>query len=418
MPPAAAAQLPAPDASAQREVDAAIEKFVAARGKDPDLADADVDTLVYRLRTLRVDVVPYLIQRFHSAEEKPVKEALTSALAAIGDTRATPALLALFQKTQDVDEKVKLLATLQRLADPEVLPALVPLLEAKNRRLRISVTAMLIGFARRPDQAADLVGELDRSIPAATDALKQRIIELLRKTRLRTGAPLLESLLDEPSQRLRRSAINALGMIAAPASAKRKLRNLLQQGEPVDRREAALALGRLRDTEAIPLLIRLLADNEEDKHLRDSAFWALRKATGMRLAPIQRQWQSWWNTQQKLGGEYLAKLALKLKDKDAPASQAREAVRRMGMLVFLRSEVAIELRQAIWQHRDPGVRAEICRTLGRLGNDSDWKDLVEMLQEKHNPTVRTAAWEALKNQTGQTLPLEYNAWYDWLSEKP
>jgi hypothetical protein len=88
-----------------------------------------------------------------------------------------------------------------------------------------------------------------------------------------------------------RAALGSLRRDPAARQAGEKLRRALLSGIAARAIRAAHALGALRDTDAIPLLIQAL---ESDPETAQAAAEALAEITLQRLGPDARKWLAWW----------------------------------------------------------------------------------------------------------------------------
>lgn len=105
--------------------------------------------------------------------------------------------------------------------------------------------------------------------------------DMLARAADRTGGP-----------RIHLMALNAVGAVAHPDTAK-FLGQLATTGSVVERRAASALLGSQAPDDAIPALIRALAD--EDEYVRDNAITGLRSLSrGRDFGTDAGAWQAWW----------------------------------------------------------------------------------------------------------------------------
>lgn len=98
-------------------------------------------------------------------------------------------------------------------------------------------------------------------------------------------------------ERVRVSALNGLGLVGSPESA-RTLVELVHRGDVVERRSAAILLAHQDPQAAIPALIDGLAD--ADEVVRANALEALKaRARGRDFGPDQNAWRSWWQSRSR-----------------------------------------------------------------------------------------------------------------------
>jgi HEAT repeat protein len=101
----------------------------------------------------------------------------------------------------------------------------------------------------------------------------------------------------ETPPKVRIAAINGLGLVAAPQSA-RALTALLARGSEIDRRGAAIVLVHQEPALAVPALIGALRDSDEI--VRANAREALRSiARGRDLGEDAGAWQRWWQSRSR-----------------------------------------------------------------------------------------------------------------------
>lgn len=202
-------------------------------------------------------VVP-LIQRLDDSDIQ-VRRAVVDALKNLGDTRAVESLLAL---TDDKHIKMYVVSALPWFDDPCVTDFFLELLQNQNGKMQLEAVKY---FSRNPDQRAvkfliPLLQSAHKNIPSwaagALGASKDK----------RTVEPLIELLTrklpDNNKEKKRvysykRSAILALGKIG-DKRAYPMLVDALKDEELI--RDAIIGLGRLKDKRAVPILLTYLSD--------------------------------------------------------------------------------------------------------------------------------------------------------------
>ncbi len=98
-------------------------------------------------------------------------------------------------------------------------------------------------------------------------------------------------------ERVRGSALNGLGVVAAPEAAALLL-DLLAHGSVTERASAAILLVHQDPDRAIPALISALADAEA--HVRSNALESLRtRSRGRDFGTDAAAWQAWWRVQSR-----------------------------------------------------------------------------------------------------------------------
>jgi HEAT repeat protein len=179
--------------------------------------------------------------------------------------------------------------------------------------------------------------------------------------------------------------------------------------DPRVRHQAAIAVGRLRDTGSVSDLIGLLEDT--DSRVRRSAHWALREITGLGLPPDARRWSqylinelSWYEEQ---GGDLVSTA------KSADTFAAVDALRQLSDHPFHRRSVTQQIA-SVTGHSDETVAAAACSAIARLGDPLAVQPLIAALRDPREP-VRVAAWRALQSLTGESFDAEPESWESWAS---
>lgn len=146
-------------------------------------------------------------------------------------------------------------AQLGRLGDPRAVPALVDHLADPDGEVRASVMQALAGIRGR-EVAARLVPLLS----VEQVGLRNMAMELLR--RIGQDAPdLILALLEEDDRDLRIFAADIVGNVGSPGVGRALIRTL-GDPDPNVRAAAAISLGRRRESQAVPALVKALADEQ------------------------------------------------------------------------------------------------------------------------------------------------------------
>jgi HEAT repeat protein len=185
-----------------------------------------------------------------------------------------------------------------------------------------------------------------------------------------------------------------------------RLRAALEHADAGLRAAAARALGRLRDSSSVPSLIGRLEDSAPA--VQRAARWALRECSGQDLASGE-EWQRWLAAEREWWQE-VGQRRLQALD-PADSSGWAPALRELTAHPFVREPVAEALAERLGE-LGPELQVLACSTLGRLGARTAVPALIELLFEK-DAVVREAAWEALRELTGQDLPAEPRLWEEY-----
>ena len=289
-----------------------------------------------------------------------VAEAALAALGRIGATDAVPGLLARLGDVPSYSALIGALCTLGDLADPRATAALADWLRNANIGPRVHrAAAAALGRINDPAVIEPLAEALadsdDQAAQTAADALGQRADAL----------PRLLQALGASDGATRGGACHALGLLRDSSATDPLGRVLADDPNPVVRRTAARALGKLEGPEAMEALLGSLDDAE----VGDAAAAAL---AALSHAPIT---------------ELLALL------REGVPAQRQAAATALGQLAA--SNLVDELINAL--HDDnPHVRTAIIDALGRQHSAQALEPLFAVLRnEEEQGSLRARAARAL-----------------------
>ncbi len=280
-----------------------IPSLIEALIEEDELPRRDISSALVKIGT---SAVPALLPCLNT-NDIDLKGCVVWILGEIGDNRATQSLIRIlnFGKGADWTDTVFLKKTvwaLGKIGDIESLPILISWLKNDYRieeaviiaigRISDEKTVRLFASALRgeetslPWEGIDNAG-IEMLIVAAQDQnveIRRCAAAALGKTHNKKAVESLITMLDDDDWRTQRNAVIGLGEIGeiGEIAAKKAVPHLTTLLIPADgiapaiwtvRGNAAIALGRIGDLEAIPLLVQSLKD--EDSFIRASAAEAL-----------------------------------------------------------------------------------------------------------------------------------------------
>jgi HEAT repeat protein len=269
-----------------------------------------------------------------------------------------------------------------------------------------SFQAALAGILARQPRAFDVLKAFHREAPPElSDAIVMAVGDaghsrgLVHLEHVLSFSPESTGLCASQVRRLGRS-----GDLDLDRALAQRLRWAVDPDRPADCRALLLALGELRDYEAVPLLIDLL--ESEDRGTAGNAHWALKRITELEFAAAPERWRTWHESE----------LTWFAREEDAvlralhvgSPSAAAAAARAIGERRLWREDLALELLHALARPQ-PALRSPICRAIERLGVDNVTAGLVELLDDS-DPASAKAAWQALVALTGRELPADAMTW--------
>lgn len=229
------------------------------------------------------------------------------------------------------------------------------------------------------------------------------------------GRTMLAELLDhDPEVDL--VVLRALGEVDARTAADDSamsitvLRPYLSARDPRARVQAAISLAHLGDSDSARPLIEGL--NDDDRRVRRACLRGLRELSGLAWSAEPRRWTEWHQSEERWLRLSLRTLRRDLRS-DSPGDAVR-AVRDLSAHPLFRRKLAPLLLTGL-EHVEGSVSAAACSGLERLKEPTVVADLVGYLTDSR-PAVAKAVSRCLVAITGQSLPAEAQAWYDWLEE--
>lgn len=219
---------------------------------------------------------------------------------------------------------------------------------------------------------AEVVTPLVRELTAASDLSARRAYRDALVALDAVGVPLLEDMVGDQRWFVVRNIVGILGEIRSADALVHFARTILHSDARV-RRETILALSKHGDEQAVPLLVKALADREPS--LRGAA------ALGLGLT--------------KSGAAVLPLLQRLGQETDLEATV--EIIRALGRIGDPRAGSALAERASAggFFSRTPAqVRVEAVRALGEIGGDAS-RALLQRLLKDRSGEVRDAAFKAL-----------------------
>jgi hypothetical protein len=278
--------------------------------------------------------------------------------------------------------------------------------EAPPRLVSKAFQGALAGILERDPSAYTALAGFLRDAPAA---LSGAIVGAVGDAGLPQGLSFLEHVASFRPEHLALCAnqvrlIGRSGDLELDRELAQRLRWAVNPERPETCGALLLALGELRDYEAVPLLIEILAS--ADAGLSGNALWALRRITDLNFPALPERWSAWYESELVW---FTREQDFVLRDLHSGSpSAAAAAARTISERRLWREELALELMAAL-QRPHPTLRAPICRALERLGVDSVAPELVELLDDEDPASVQ-AAWRTLTALTGRELPADAMTW--------
>lgn len=178
----------------------------------------------------------------------------------------------------------------------------------------------------------------------------------------------------------------------------------LESHDPVVRRTACLAAGRLHDARAVERLISLLED--EDRRVVSAAHKALRRLSGQRLGPDSERWTTWLAAEREWVRTESPDALARLHSPDAAIVES--ALASLGRRRLFRDRVREPIERRL-RHSKTSVRAAAARTLAGLRDPRSLEPLMEALGDTH-PDVAEAIVATLGDLTGLAHGMDPDAW--------
>jgi HEAT repeat protein len=360
------------------------------------------------LKLVGSPAVPALLECLEGKIDDCDASPVVDLLKALGDKRATKALVAELSRTRV--KKEKLIDALGAIRDPAALVPLLALMDDKSlevrRRVLQVIEPMLDG------RAGDV---LTQALDDKDDEIRVRAAGYLGVLGIKTAVPRLLALTVEGvDPDLRLTAIRSLGRIGDPRATD-TLVALLRDGKGAPQLEAADALANLKDPRSIPVLLELALD--EGFGGRRSALTALRGP--LRGKPTGKEVDRARGLLEKLAASDDHVLALDAVDalaaladkrslpvleklaKDAPHDLRRVALETLGN--YGDAKVTATLKAALADD-DDGIRGAAAWSLGKLAARAESAALVKAARDRGFATPVNAV--AALARLGKDAPLD------------
>ena len=355
------------------------------------------------------------LDAFLDVQELPLVRAAVAGLRRFPTTRSVAALRRKL-RAGPLQIRLTVVTTLEAIASDVVLPALVEALGHRQAPVRargaevlqrltlegkVDVARTILWLLRSPEPTVRrTAAELIRLVPDPAQTLWQRVVGLLReesfwvREQVLEGivelagphlAPYLMVLLGDPSEVIRRFAVNALGRLKDA----RALRALLQAAASDPDwwvREAAVeAVARVNDGRAIPHLVKLML---QDPELQIVCLQALADMQARAVAPS-------------------VAAMLDLQDADV-------RVLALGFMSRVDAREQSEAIGALSEDPDPRVRAAVRELLGRwqVRVESAFAEvplldrlLIRIVEEEADDLLLAPGRPAYMKKVGRTTPI-------------
>jgi HEAT repeat protein len=216
---------------------------------------------------------------------------------------------------------------------------------------------------------AEVVTALVRELTAATDLSARRAYRDALVALDAVGVPLLEDMVGDQRWFVVRNIVGILGEIRSADALVHFARTILHPDARV-RRETILALSKHGDEQAVPLLVKALADREASLRAAAALGLGLTKSAAATLPLLQR-----------LGDE-------------TDVEACVEMIRALGRIGDPRAKPVLAERASaggFFSRTPVPVRVEAVRALGELGD----RTLLQRLLKDRSGEVRDAAFKAL-----------------------
>jgi HEAT repeat protein len=234
--------------------------------------DAAIDALVHKADVPQPDLQATILESL-SRFDDPRGLAVAAKLAATG--------------RGDVKRSAFLL--LEKSTDPATTPVFVKGLADSDTWVRESSERALRNAIQRGESLFVAIAE---PLPRASDQVAESIVRLLAMTRDPRAPSRIESALTRDRMETRVAALHAL-VWAGDARVADSIQPLLDDAEPIVRRESIRALAKLGAHGTTPAIIGKLRDSDED--VRVAAHDGLATLTGQDLGMDVAAWLRWWS---------------------------------------------------------------------------------------------------------------------------
>jgi len=331
----------------------------------------------------------------------PSAEVRAEAAAAIGQLGHEDAPMLLFELLRDESELIQesAMESLARMSPARVLPLLLQALGGADTDSRVRA-AQTLGLLQDPAAQPALVAASRDEREAVRAAAVQALGEL-------GGGPetleVLRASLEGPSSLVRQQAVLALGRLREPEAAPLLL-PLVHADDPRLRFAAVRALGQIRSPVAIPELLPLLS--EPRKELRFAAVEALGQIRAPEaVAPLVAALREPDRNLRRAAAEGLGEIAdprsapdLIVALEDEHWSVRSAAATALGKLASPKATLALISRM---DDSDDTVRRSAVLALGEL---RDARGAPRLILALSDPALQAAARESLRRLGPQVLP--------------
>lgn len=368
--------------------------------------------------------VPALVEgQLEQILSAPQRQVLLDAFEALGRSAVLAEVQLALGPDEDLAARVVLIETLGAVGEPGDLEALQQLAQLPEEGAAAEGSVEEPGEVLEDAFRAALARLLRRdpggAFPALGLAAREGPQELLPATILAVGdvggdgaLVWLEELVNffPDRARLCASQVPRIGRSLSSVVNRQlasRLRWMLDPGRAGDCSAAMLALGELRDHEAIPAMTGFLEDGREG--LARDALWSLRCATGQTFPADPKLWRTWYADELAWFTSEYAGARSRLTHGD-PAHVA-DALRAICKRRIRRDELALDVL-AVLRSSNPNLRSLACSALEELDEPLVVPALVQQLDDPE-PACVQAAGRALVSITGAKLPFEAEAWAEF-----